>query len=134
MALTNFAALTAEQKMVWSKDLWKQARDLTFINKFMGSSDSVIQRITELTKTEKGEKVIMHLLADLVEDGVVGDNERENNEEEMKTYNDQITIDLISHGVRQKGKLAEQKTVVSFRENAKERLAYWLDFSRPVVV
>lgn len=72
MALTNFAALTAEQKMVWSKDLWKQARDLTFINKFMGSSDSVIQRITELTKTEKGEKVIMHLLADLVEDGVVG--------------------------------------------------------------
>lgn len=78
MALTNFAALTADQKLVWSRDLWKQARDLTFINKFMGSSDSVIQRITELTKTEKGEQVIMHLLADLVEDGVVGDDEREN--------------------------------------------------------
>ncbi len=105
MALTNFAALTAEQKLVWSKDLWKAARDMTFINKFIGGSDSVIQRITELTKTEKGEKVIMHLLADLVEDGVVGDNERENNEEEMKTYNDTITIDLISHGVRQKGYL-----------------------------
>ena len=44
----------------------------------------------------------------------------------MKTYNDKITIDLISHGVRQKGKLAEQKTVVNFRENAKDRLAYWL--------
>ena len=28
--------------------------------------------------------------------------------------------------VRQKGKLSEQKTVVTFRENAKERLAYWL--------
>ena len=52
--------------------------------------------------------------------------EREGNEEEMKTYNDKITIDLISHGVRQKGKLAEQKTVVNFRENAKDRLAYWL--------
>jgi N4-gp56 family major capsid protein len=126
MALTNFAALTADQKLVWSKDLWKAARDLTFINKFVGSSDSVVQRITELTKTEKGEQVIMHLLADLVEDGVVGDNERENNEEEMKTYNTKITIDLISHGLRQKGKLAEQKTVVSFRENAKERLSFWL--------
>ena len=126
MALTNFAALTAEQKMVWSKDLWKAARDMAFISKFTGGTDAVIQRITELTKTEKGEKVIMHLLADLVEDGVVGDNEREGNEEEMKTYNDKITIDLISHGVRQKGKLAEQKTVVTFRENAKERLAYWL--------
>jgi hypothetical protein len=77
MALTNFAALTADQKLVWSKDLWQAARDMTFINKFTGGADSVVQRITELTKTEKGELVIMHLLADLVDDGIVGDNERE---------------------------------------------------------
>lgn len=127
MALTNFAALTSEQKMVWSRDVWKEARDMQFFNKFIGSGEnSVVQRITELTKTEKGEQVIMHLLADLVDDGVIGDNEREGNEEEMMTYTDIITIDLISHGVRQKGKLAEQKTVVSFREHARDRLAYWL--------
>ena len=127
MALTNFAALTSEQKTVWSRDVWREARDMMFINKFTGTGqDSVIQRITELTKTEKGEKVLMHLLADLQDDGVVGDNEREGNEEEMKTYTDDITIDLVSHGVRQKGKLAEQKTVVSFREHARDVLAYWL--------
>ncbi len=127
MALTNFAALTADQKLVWSRDVWKEARDQSFFNKFVGTGDnSVIQRITELTKTEKGEEVIMHLLADLVDDGIVGDNEREGNEEQMMTYNDKIGIDLISHGVRQKGKLAEQKTVVSFREHARDRLAYWL--------
>lgn len=34
--------------------------------------DSIIQRITELTKTERGEQVIMHLLADLEGDGVQG--------------------------------------------------------------
>lgn len=127
MALTNFAALTAEQKIVWSRDVWQDARDKMFINKFTGTDDnSVIQRITELTRTERGEIVLMHLLADLVGDGIVGDNEREGNEEEMLTYTDQITIDLISHGVRQKGKLAEQKTVVKFREYGKERLSYWL--------
>ena len=126
MALTNFSALTAEQKTVWSKDLWKQARDLTFINKFTGGADSIIQRITELTKTEKGEKVLMHLLADLIDDGVVGDNEREGLEEALQSYNDSITVDLISHGIRQKGKMAEQKTVITFRENARDRLAYWL--------
>jgi N4-gp56 family major capsid protein len=127
MALTNFAALTSQQKLVWSRDVWKEARDLSFFNKFTGtSSDSVVQRITELTRTEKGEQVIMHLLADLVDDGIVGDNEREGNEEEMLSYSDIITIDLISHGVRQKGKLAEQKTVISFREHARDRLAYWL--------
>ena len=36
MALTNFAALTSEQKTVWSKDLWKQARNMSFVNKFLG--------------------------------------------------------------------------------------------------
>lgn len=127
MALTNFARLTSEQKIVWSRDVWKQARDMSFLNKFTGTGEnSVIQRITELTKTEKGELVLMHLLADLVDDGVIGDNEREGNEEEMMTYTDQITIDLISHGVRQKGKLADQKTVVSFREHARDVLSYWL--------
>jgi len=127
MALTNFAALTPEQKIVWSRDVWRDARDMSFINKFTGTDENnVIQRITELTKTEKGEKVLMHLLADLVDDGVIGDNEREGNEEEMMTYTDDITIDLISHGVRQKGKLADQKTVVSFREHARDVLAYWL--------
>lgn len=127
MALTNFAALTAEQKIVWSRDVWRDAREKMFINKFMSTDDnSVIQRITELTKTERGEKVLMHLLADLVDDGIVGDNEREGNEEAMMTYTDDITIDLISHGVRQKGKLAEQKTVVKFREHSRDVLSYWL--------
>lgn len=127
MALTNFAALTPQQKLVWSRDVWRDARDMSFMTKFTGTNEnSVIQRITELTKTEKGEQVIMHLLADLLDDGIVGDNEREGNEEEMMTYSETITIDLISHGVRQKGKLADQKTVVNFREHARDVLAYWL--------
>ncbi len=58
MALTNFAALTADQKLVWARDVWKEARDMAFISKFLGTSEqSIIQRITELTKTEKGEEV-----------------------------------------------------------------------------
>ena len=127
MAQTNFAALTATQKLVWSRDVWKAARDQMFIKKFIGNDDnSVIQRITELTKTEKGEQVIMHLVADLIEDGVIGDNEREGNEEAMQSYSQTINIDLISHGVRNKGKLAEQKTVIKFREMGKDRLAFWL--------
>jgi len=54
MAATNFAALTDEQKTVWSRDLWKAARNYSFINHFMGSGpNSMIQRITELTKSRK---------------------------------------------------------------------------------
>lgn len=125
--LTNFAALTAQEKIVWSRDVWEDARDQMFINKFTSTDENtVIQRITELTRDERGESVKMHLVADLVDDGVVGDDEREGREEEMSSYDEDITIDLISHGVRQKGKLAEQKTVIRFREQSKNKLSYWL--------
>lgn len=127
MAATNFAALTPQQKIVWSRDVWEAARDQMFVKRFMGTGENaVIQRITELTKTEKGEQVLMHLVADLVEDGGVGDNEREGNEEEMKSYSILLNIDLINHGVRNKGKLSDQKTVINFREMGKSRLSYWL--------
>jgi N4-gp56 family major capsid protein len=124
---TNFAALTTQQKLVWSRDVWQAARDKAFINKFVGTDDNcVIQRVTELTKTEKGEQAIMHLVADLVGDGVIGDDEREGNEEELKSYSQIIGMDLITNSVRNKGKLADQKTVIKFREQGKDKLAYWL--------
>ena len=55
MAATNFAAMTDKQKIVWSLDTWSAARDQMFIKKFTGTGESsMIQRVTELTKTEKG--------------------------------------------------------------------------------
>lgn len=127
MAQTNFAALTPVQKLVWARDVWTAARDMMFIKKFVGDSDgAMVQRITELTKDEKGERCIFHLVADLVEDGVVGDSEREGNEEEIKSYNQTIEIDLLTHGVKNKGKMADQKTVIQFRKTGKNTLSYWL--------
>lgn len=127
MAHTNFAALSSKQKIVWSRDVWSEARDKMFVKRFLGKSEnSMIQRITDLTKTEKGERVLIQLVADLIEDGVIGDNEREGNEEAMQSYEQEITIDLLSHQVRNKGKLADQKTVIRFREQARNKLAYWL--------
>lgn len=127
MASTNFAGLNSKQKIVWSRDVWSAARDQMFVKKFLGTgSGAMIQRITELTKTEKGEKVLMQLVADLVEDGVIGDDEREGNEEEMQNFEVELSIDLISHQVKNKGKMSDQKTVINFREQAKDRLAYWL--------
>ncbi|WP_158892408.1 MULTISPECIES: N4-gp56 family major capsid protein [unclassified Pseudomonas] len=127
MAATNFAALAGKAKVVWSRELWIAARNQLTLNKFLGKGQSaMIQRITELTKTEKGEKVIMQLVADLTGDGVIGDNEREGFEESMQSYSIEIQIDQISHGVINKGKLADQKTVINFREQARDKLSYWL--------
>jgi len=127
MSQTNFAGLTTKQKMIWSRDVWEAARDKMFIKKFIGKgSGAMIQQINDLTKTEKGEQCIMFLVADLIGDGVIGDNEREGQEEGMQSYEQVITIDLMSHGVKNKGKMSDQKTVINFREHAKDKLSYWL--------
>ena len=48
------------------------------------------------------------------------------NEEELKNYVDNITIGLISNQVKNTGKLSDQKSVLDFRNLAKDKLAYWL--------
>ena len=94
---TNFALLTNEQKTVWSMDLWKHARNYAFVNKFLGKdSNSLIQHITELKKSEKGARAVITLLADLEGDGVAGDRTLEGNEEAMKSYDQVIRIDQLA--------------------------------------
>jgi len=127
MSVTNFNSLTDEQKTVWSRQVWKAARNLAFTTKFTGKGpNSMIQRITELTKSEKGTRAVLTLVADLEEDGVGGDNQLEGNEEEIKAYDQVIQIDQLRNANRHKGRLADQKSVVNFREQSRDVLAYWL--------
>jgi N4-gp56 family major capsid protein len=127
MSATNFAAQTPEEKLVWSRLTWAAARDQMFLKKLTGTGEnSPVHRVTELTKTEKGDQCIFFLVADLVEDGGVGDDEREGHEEAMQSSRQIITIDLLNHGIREKGKMSEQKTVIKTREIARDRLSYWL--------
>lgn len=127
MALTNFAALTDEQKTVWSRQFWSAARNASFLNKFMGTSEnSMIQRITELKKDEKGARAVITLVADLIGDGTAGDSTLEGREEALKSYDQVITIDQLRHANEHEGRMAEQKSVVTFREQSKDKLAYWI--------
>ncbi len=127
MALTNFTNLTTEQKTVWSRDLWAAARNASFTMRFTGKGpNSMIQRITELTKSEKGDRAVLTLVADLEGDGVVGDYTMENNEEAIKAYDTVITIDQLRNANRLAGRMADQKSVVNFRGTSKDVLAYWL--------
>lgn len=127
MADTNFTALTTERKKVWSRDVWRVARNNSFLFNFMGSnSNAMIQRITELTKTERGDQAVITLVPDLEEDGVVGDNFLEGNEEAIKAFDRVITIDMLRHANRSAGKMSEQKSIVNFRKISKDVLGYWL--------
>ena len=127
MALTNFTTLTTEEKTVWSRDLWMMARNASFTMRFTGRGpNSMIQRITELTKSEKGDRAVLTLVADLEGDGIVGDYTLENNEEAIKAFDEVITIDQLRNANRLAGRMADQKSVVTFRNTSKDVLAYWL--------
>lgn len=125
--LTNFSLLTTEQKTAWAMDLWKVARNGTFIDKFVGNdANSMIEHITELKASEKGARAVITLLADLEGDGVAGDRTLEGNEEAIKSYDQVIRIDQLRHANRHEGRMADQKSVVNFRTASKDVLAYWL--------
>lgn len=127
MAVTNFAAQTTEQKTAWSMKFWRHMRNRSFVDKFAGDSeDSVIQRIPELTKDEKGTRAVLTLIADSKGDGVAGDNQLEGNEEEIQSSDIVVTMDQLRHAHRHKGKLADQKSVVNFRNAATNNLGYWM--------
>jgi len=132
MALTDFSALTNAQKKVWSTKVWREGRDQAFwfVNGFMGrdtgDATKPVHYVTELTKTEGGDRCIMQIVLDLQNDGVVGDNELEGNEENLVNDDIEIVLDQIRHGVKSKGRMSEQKTVLRFREQAQDKLAFWL--------
>ena len=125
MANTNFAALTSEQLTIWSRDFWRVARNMSFINQFAGSgSNAMVQRISELTQTEKGARAVLTLLADMTGDGIVGDNTLEGNEEALRAYDIVVQLDQLRFANRLSGRMNDQKSVVNFREHSRDALAY----------
>ena len=128
MALSNFSKLTNEQLTVWGRKVWKAARNTSFVLKnFTGEGpNAVIQRVTELTETTKGTRAVFTLVPDLEGDGVVGDNQLEGNEEEIKAYDQVIRYDQIRNANRLEGRIADLKSAINFRNTSKELLQNWL--------
>ncbi len=127
MSLTNFAKLTNEELTIWSKDIWKEARNWMFLEKFTGSGPgAMVQKVTELTKSEKGARAVLTLVSDLEGDGTAGDRTLEGNEEAMKSFDQVIQLDQLRHANRHEGRMADQRSVVTFRENSLDVLSYWL--------
>ena len=125
MANTNFSALTSEQLTIWSRDFWRVARNMSFINQFAGSGpNSMVQEISELTQSEKGARAVLTLLADMTGDGIVGDNTLEGNEEALRSFDIVVQLDQLRFANRLSGRLADQKSVVNFREHSRDALAY----------
>ena len=124
---TNFGLLTDEQKTTWGRDLWRIARNNSFLDAFTGSGiNAMVQKVNYLTKSEKGTRAVISLLQDLNGDGIVGDSQLEGFEEAMNSFEMVIQIDQLRNANRIAGRMADQKSIINFRENSRDVLAYWL--------
>ena len=127
MALTNFAKLTDNAKMAWSMSFWRVARNKSFLTRLLGDGpDSVVQRITELKRTEKGTQAVITLIPDAQGDGIAGDRTLKGNEEALRSYDKIIKIDQLRHAHMSEGRIADQKSIVNFRKEARNQLGYWI--------
>ncbi len=132
MANTDFGALTPQRKILWSAYTIAAGRDLSFwlgSNGFLGKgledATRPIHYVDELTKDSRGTKCVLPLVHDLIGDGVVGDNLLEGNEEAMTNDYVEIQVDQLRNGAKNSGRLSEQRTVLKFRLQAKDKLAFW---------
>lgn len=132
MSQTDFGALSEARKRVWAAEVWQAGRDQAFwfANGMIGKNDAdmnkPIQRITKLTETERGTECVMQLVLDMQNDGIVDDVTLTGNEEALTNDTQTIKISMLRHGVKNKGEMAEQATVIRFRATAKEKLAFWM--------
>lgn len=129
---TDFAALTPQRKIAWSATTIKAGRDQSFFlgsNGFLGKgtqdATKPIHYVNELTQTSKGTKCILPLVHDLIGDGVGGDNTLEGNEEALSNDYVEINIDQLRNATKNTGRLSDQRTVLNFRMESKDKLAYW---------
>ncbi len=121
--MTDFANMGLEKRLAWARSVWQVARVNSFAMRFMGNSaNSVIQRITELTKVNGASQAVIQLVADLQGDGVGGDDELEQNEEQLRAFEQKINFDQLRHAVRNKGRVSDKKSTISFRNFAKDKL------------
>lgn len=126
MAYTALGAMQPEQKKAWVKESIRVFRENFFFNKFLGTSEnSIVQHVTELKKTEKGDRALIGLVADLQGTGIVGDNDIDGRYEALESSWIEIHTDQLRNGVKSKGRVDDQRSVFEFRKEARDKLAFW---------
>jgi len=128
--MTNFAQLAPDKIKFIQKEIRHEIEAASFLlTRYCGKGQNFpIEKITNLKRMPGGgEEVIMTLVPHLVGDGGVGSlgGNREGREEKLTKFQQKVQIDEIFNMVRSEGELAEQASVVDFRQEAKPALKYW---------
>lgn len=122
---TEYAVGDAEAKKLWESRLLRDYYEKGFWQKLFGKDDRSIIQFDERFNKEAGDRVTFTLRAALTGDGIKGDSQLLENEEQLITYTQTADIDQIRNAVRSRGKVSDQRVPFSVREESKNALADW---------
>lgn len=128
MGATDFGSMEPQKKLAYRLKAYEEYQEKFFFTKMLGQQGKgVIEHVTELTKNSKGEAgAFFHLIGRLSGGGIVGDNTAEGRERTMEAFWQKINFDQLRNPVINKGRLADQKSVIQFRQPARKALSDWL--------
>jgi len=124
MASTEFGTNDAQTVKRWGTELMTEVMERSFVKRLMGTGpDSVVQRLTDLD-SGAGDTIKYDLLTAMRSDGVQGDSQLEDYEEEMNFAQDEIKIDQLRNA-SDFMTMTQQRTLHNLRSKAKSQLAEW---------
>lgn len=125
---TEFGQMQPQQKLAWGHKAYEEYVEKFFFTKMLGNGHgAIIEHITELTKNSKGETgAFFPLIPRMTGGGVFGDNTLDGRERQAEAYWQRVNFDQLRNGIINKGKLADQKSVIQFRKVNRNLLSSWL--------
>jgi len=124
MATTAYGVNDALTVKVWAKKLFVEALKATWVGKFIGDSNAVIERKDDLSQSA-GDRITVGLRMQMTGAGIQGDGTLEGNEEALVTYSDNVLINQLRHATRSQGKMAQQRVPFSIRNEGMAGLRDW---------
>lgn len=123
---TPLGAQLPEQQQAWVRESIKAFRADFFFQKFTGTGpNNIVQVCNELKKTASGDRAGISLVQELAGSGIVGDNDFDGRYESLESSWVEIHCDQLRKGVASKGRVDDQRSVLNFRTEAKDKVSFW---------
>lgn len=128
MTATDFYAQQPVNKDAWGHKAYDEFLEQFFFTGMLGDGEnSIIEHIKELTKNSKGEAgAWLRLICDIHGGGVVGDNTMEGRERSLEASWLRANFDQIRNAMVTKGRVSDQKSVITSRKSFRKKMSRWL--------
>lgn len=123
VTLSTSHAVTAEQ---FNDQTFQEYLKKQVLAKYMGTSSESMVHVNEDLGKSPGDAITFNLVSQVDGAGISGDSTLEGNEEAFSVYGQRVTVNQYRNAIRLAGKLTEQRSPFSLREQQRPQLVNWM--------